>query len=106
MADDMQLTYSMPQWLIEQQLLRSVVPNRGTTPTLVPKVDPNDTLVPVLRVDAQRHAAAQVADSAQLTGVVGVDRPPTFSLGDIVPLVFSIVILGLVIRLIGRMGSQ
>lgn len=106
MADDVQLIYSVPRWLINLPAEATPVTNRAVRSDSPPAVSADSAFVPVLRVDAQRHAAAQVADSAQVTGVVGVVRPPTFTLSDIISLVFSIVILGLVIRIISRLWPQ
>ncbi len=62
--------------------------------------------MPVLRVDAVRHAAAQVADTTQARGVVGIPKPTKPLFDSIVCVVLVIIVFGLVIRLLARMGSQ
>lgn len=106
MADDVQLIYSVPQWLINLSAKATPVTNRAVRSASPPAVSADSAFVPVLRVDAQQRTDVRLADTAQVARVVGVDRPPTFTLRTIISLVFSIVILGLVIRIISRLWPQ
>ena len=106
MVDDVQLIYSVPQWLVNLSTEATPVTNRAVRSASRPAVSADSAFVPVLRVDAQQRTDVRLADTAQVARVVGVDRPPAFSLHKIISLVFSIVILGLVIRIISRLWPQ
>ena len=84
----------------------SPVTNHAVRSASHPAVSADSALVPVLRVDAVRHAAAQVADTSQVRGVVGIPKPTKPLFDSIVCVVLVIIVFGLVIRLLARMGPQ